>query len=120
MNAPRDDSVYLSHIRDSCLRIESYLSGVGEKEFLETELIQDAVVRQIQVIGEAVKRISKELRNASPGIPWSDIAGMRDKLVHDYMGIDLEAVWETARTDIPTLRAQLEELAPRDERSHGP
>lgn len=109
MSAPRDDSVYLGHVRDSCHRIETYLSGVDEDEFLETELIQDAVVRQIQVIGEAVKRLSRKLREAHPDIPWSDIAGMRDKLVHDYMGIDVEAVWETARAEIPLLRRQLEE-----------
>ena len=118
MSAPRDNSVYLGHIRDSCLRIEFYLSGVTEDAFLETELIQDGVVRQIQVIGEAVKRLSRELREANPDIPWSDIAGMRDKLVHDYMGIDLEAVWETARTDIPSLRTKLEELALPEEGSN--
>lgn len=119
MSAPRDDAVYLEHIRDSCHRIKSYLRGVNEEGFLESELIQDAVVRQVQVIGEAVKRLSGEFREANPGIPWSDIAGMRDKLVHDYMGIDLEAVWETARTDIPTLRAQLEGLEFPDEGSNG-
>jgi len=95
------------------------VSGVSEEAFLQTELIQDGVVRQIQVIGEAVKRLSREFREANSGIPWSDIAGMRDKLVHDYMGIDLEAVWETARTDIPMLRNQLEGLALPDEGSNG-
>jgi uncharacterized protein with HEPN domain len=110
MSAPRDDSVYLDHVRDAISRIESYIEGVSELEFLEAPLIQDAVIRQIQIIGEAAKRLSHDLRNRTPNIPWADITGMREKLVHDYMGVDLEIVWETATQDLPTLKSELENL----------
>lgn len=117
MSAPRDDAVYLRHIRDAGQRIQSYVDGVSEDEFLEAPLIQDAVIRQIQVIGEAAKRLSAELRGSTSDIPWSDIAGMRDKLVHDYMGVDLEAVWDTAIRDVPALMSQLEQSSQLDEGS---
>lgn len=108
MNAPREDSVYLAHIRDAISRIESYLDGVTEERFLETPLLQDGVIRQIQIIGEAAKRLSSDVRAAHSTIPWKDVAGMRDKLVHDYMGVDLDAVWDTAKRDIPALKNALE------------
>jgi len=95
MTAPRDDGVYLAHIRDAADRIASYIVGVSAERFQDTPLIQDGVVRQIQIIGEAARRLSPGFRSQTAGIPWSDIAGMRNKLVHDYMGVDLEAVWDT-------------------------
>ncbi|HFE52539.1 MAG TPA: DUF86 domain-containing protein, partial [Bacteroidetes bacterium] len=70
-------------------------------------MVQDAVVRQLEIIGEATRHLSKEFRSAHPAIPWSEIAGMRDKLVHDYFGVDLEIVWETAFRDVPALREKL-------------
>ena len=110
MSAPRDDTVYVSHIRDAIARIESYLEGVSEETFLATPLLQDGAIRQIQIIGEAAKRLSLHFRRETAAIPWTGIAGMRDKLVHDYMGVKLDAVWETAVRDIPALKAQLEQL----------
>jgi uncharacterized protein with HEPN domain len=108
MSAPRDDSLYLGHIRDAIARIESYLNGIGEAEFMNTPLIQDAVMHQIQIIGEAASRLSSSFQAQTGDIPWRDIVGMRNKLVHDYMGVDLEAVWETARRDIPALKTALQ------------
>lgn len=107
MSAPRDDSVYLDHIRDAIARITSYVEGISEATFLETPLIQDPVIRQIQIIGEAARRLSRELQQQTPAIPWKDVMGMRDKLVHDYMGGDLAAVWDTATNDVPALSEQL-------------
>ena len=88
----KDDSVYLHHILDSINTIEGYLKGVSESKFEATQLLQDGTIRQIEIIGEAVRHVSKDLRRTYPEIPWEDIAGMRDKLIHDYFGVDLEKV----------------------------
>lgn len=103
----RDETIYLRHILDAIATVEEYLLGVGEDKFLETRLIQDGVIRQIEIIGEAVRNISKDIRNAHPEIPWQDVAGMRDKLIHGYFGVDIEEVWNTARDDLPVLRDQV-------------
>lgn len=106
----RDESVYLRHILDAIARIETYLQGVDEATFLQQNLIQDGVIRQLEVIGEAVKRISDELRAKHERVPWQDIAGMRDKLIHGYFGVDLEKVWLTAQDDLPMLKTEVTEM----------
>lgn len=73
-------------------------------------MIQDAVVRQLEIIGEATKRITKDFRNNNPEIPWADMAGMRDILIHDYIDVDLDIVWKTASESIPKLKTLLEKL----------
>ncbi len=103
MSAPRDDAVYLGHIRDAVSRIGSYLEGVSEEQFFNTPLLQDGVIRQLEIIGEATKRLSERFRQSAPQVPWRDVAGMRDKLAHDYMGVDLHAVWDSATIDVPAL-----------------
>jgi uncharacterized protein with HEPN domain len=73
-------------------------------------MAQDAIVRQLEIIGEATKRISKEIRNLNPHVPWSDIAGMRDILIHDYIDVDIDIVWKTASESIPELKNLLQNL----------
>jgi len=85
----RNDSVYLQHILEACRRLRNYAADLSQREFEENELVQDAVLRQLQVLGEAVKRLSDDVRGTHRHVPWRKIAGMRDKVVHDYMGIDL-------------------------------
>lgn len=106
----RDDSIYIDHILNSINRILEYISGKDREAFEADQLTQDAVVRQLEVIGEATKRVSKELRSKNPDIPWSDMAGMRDVLIHDYIDVDLGVVWKTASEDIPNLKALILKL----------
>ena len=106
----RDDSVYLKHIRDAILKIEGYTKRVSASSFQKNTLIQDAVIRQIEIIGEATKRVSEQTRIEYQDILWDDIAGMRDKLIHDYFGVDIEKVWLTVLKDIPTLKKQISRI----------
>jgi len=79
----RTDTAYLQHVLDAILKVESYLLGLDESAFLADTRTQDAVVRQLEIIGEATKKVSSEVRGGNPDTPWQDIAGMRDKLIHD-------------------------------------
>ena len=103
----RDEMLYLRHILDAINIVEEYLHGVSESQFNNTRLLQDGVIRQIEIIGEAVRHISKDIRKTYTEIPWQDVAGMRDKLIHDYFGVDIEKVWLTAQEDLPVLKEQV-------------
>ncbi len=78
--------------------------------FLETFHWQDAVIRNLEIIGEATKRLSTELKNMNPKIPWREIAGLRDVLIHDYMGVDVQVVWNVVTQDIPNLKSTVAQL----------
>ncbi len=99
----KDDNVYLKHILGSIASIEEYSGSLTKQQFLQKSIVQDAVIRQIEIIGEAAKLLSQKTKNTNPSIPWKDIAGMRDKLIHGYFGVDLEAVWKTVKKDIQIL-----------------
>lgn len=103
-----EDTAYLKHILDAVSRIEEYILDLEYDNFMVNNLIQDGVIRQLEIIGEATKRLSKEFKDRYPEIPWKDIAGMRDKLIHGYFGVDLDAVWDTAKKDIPGLKGKIE------------
>ena len=105
-----DQSAFLNHILDAITKIEKYIQDIDEESFLKNDLVQDGVIRQIEIIGEAVKRLSNDLKRQSPNIPWQDIAGMRDKLIHDYFGVDIDTVWLTAKKDIPQLKEEIKRI----------
>jgi uncharacterized protein with HEPN domain len=103
----KGDTVYLQHVLDAISTVQEYLLGVNENQFKATRLLQDGVIRQIEIVGEAVRHVSKDIRRTYPEVPWQDIAGMRDKLIHDYFGVDIEKVWDTAQQDLPVLKEQV-------------
>ena len=105
-----DQSVFLNHILDAITKIEKYIQDIDEESFMKNDLVQDGVIRQIEILGEAVKRLSNDLKSQSPNIPWQDIAGMRDKLIHDYFGVDIDTVWLTAKKDIPQLKEEIKRI----------
>ena len=112
----KEDSAYLRHILDAITRIEEYTAGIEYEDFMQHHLIQDGVIRQIEIIGEATKRISDEIKKKHLGIPWKDMAGMRDKLIHDYLGVDMDALWDTVENDIPTLKSKLKDIIEKGEK----
>ena len=105
-----EDHVYLQHILEAIGKIELYTNGIDEETFMADSMRQDAVVRQLEIIGEATKRLLPVTRQSSQEIPWSDVAGMRDVLIHDYMGVDLDQVWAVVQQDVPVLRRAVERL----------
>jgi uncharacterized protein with HEPN domain len=102
----KSDRTYLLHIRDAIERIEQYASH-GHEAFLKELHWQDGIVRQLEIVGEAAKHLSVEFRKTQPQVPWRRIAGLRDVLIHDYMGVDLEAVWDIVRNRVPELKSHV-------------
>lgn len=105
----KDDRVYIDNIRERIDRIQAYTSE-GKDAFLQTPMIQDAVMRNLEVIGEAAKQLSQQTKQAHPEVPWKQIAGLRDVLIHDYLKVDLERVWIVVEQDLQNLRNQVEAI----------
>lgn len=109
-SASRDISLYLKDIGDAVEKIEQFTEGLTFRSFAKDEKTIDAVIRNLEVIGEAAKHIPPKLRSAHPKIPWKSISGMRDTVVHEYFGVDLEIIWKTVRHDLPRLKRQVGKL----------
>jgi len=105
----KDDRVYLEHIRDALADIATYTS-TGRDAFFDERIRQDATLRKLEVIGQAVKNLSEESKSKRPQIPWKQIAGMRDKVIHDYFGVNLEIVWAVVEKDLPQLDQAVRDL----------
>lgn len=104
------DTAYIEHILDCIRKINEFSKGITLKDFRKNELVQVAIIRNAEIIGEASKKISKDTKQTYYKIPWKEISGMRDKLVHDYLGVDVDVVWKTIKEDIPALEKLITEI----------
>ncbi|RYG32764.1 DUF86 domain-containing protein [bacterium] len=100
------DLLFLNDMVKACDKVAAYISD-GHDSFIADEKTQDAVIRNIEVIGEASKQLSKELKESMPDEPWRQIGGMRDKLIHHYFGVNIERVWQTASEVLPPFRVKI-------------
>lgn len=110
MRAKKDPKIFLKHILESIEQIEGNIKNLSEDKFFDSIPTQDAVVRRLEIIGEAVKNLPSSFRNKHSKIPWKKIAGLRDVLIHEYFGVDVDLVWKIANKDIPKLKKQIAEL----------
>lgn len=106
----RDPDLYIEDIKDSINRIESYTESMDFDDFVKDSKTIDAVIRNLSIIGEAVRNLPDELKSDHPDIPWKEIIGMRNKVVHEYFGVDEEILWETAKKDLPGFKKQIDRI----------
>ena len=106
----KDPQVFLKHILESIEWIERETQGLSQDQFMQNVPTQDAAIRRLEIIGEAVKNIPTNFKKEYPNIPWKKIAGLRDKLIHGYFGIDLELVWKIIERDLPLFKKQIQEM----------
>ena len=106
----KDDRLYLIHISECIERIETYVSGIDKRAFMASSLVQDAVIRNLQIMAESTRRVSDRLKEAQPKIDWHKIAGFRNILAHDYLGVDTERVWNIIENEIPVLKKAVHEM----------
>lgn len=110
MKAKKDPKIFLKHVLESIGEIEKNTKNLSEDNFFDSVTIQDAAVRRLEIIGEAVKNLPLSFRNKHTKIPWKKIAGMRDVLIHEYFGVNIRLVWKVVNKDIPKLKKQISEL----------
>jgi hypothetical protein len=103
----RKDSELVQDIMDAIGKIQRYIAGKSYQEFLRDSMVQDAVVRNLEIIGEAVKGLSTDFKKRHKAVKWPDIAGMRDRLIHHYAGVNLSIVWDVTQAKLPDLKVQL-------------
>ena len=106
----RDTKLYVKDIVDSIKKIEQYTKGLTLEKFKKENLIIDAVIRNFEIIGEASKNIPEKIKAQYPGLPWKEMAGMRDKVIHEYFGVDFDIVWKTISTRLASLKKSLNNI----------
>jgi len=106
----RADVEFLADTKEAVLRINAYRQDSSYEQFVDDKKTQDAVVRNLEIIGEAAKNISEELKKKYPQIRWKELAGVRDKLIHHYFGVNFDIVWNIVKQELPELLSQLEEI----------
>ncbi len=110
MNTASRDREYLAHICGAVERIRRYLTGKDETDFIADELLQDGVMRNLEIIGEAVSKLSPDLKLRHDDVPWHEISGMRNRLIHGYMDVNLEIVWDTVARILPDFLARIQQI----------
>ena len=108
----RNDADLIQDIKESINRITSYTENISYDEFLKDYKSQDAVIRNLEILGEAVKLLSVKIKEQYPHIPWKDITGTRDKLIHDYFGVNIDIVWDIVKRELPKIQPKLEKILP--------
>lgn len=103
----KDPLVFIKHIVESIKFIEEFSQDLTEEELSKNRLKQDAIVRELEIIGEAIKNLPSEFTDKYKKVDWKDLAGLRDKLIHHYFGVDIEIVWNTIKEDIPKLKKEI-------------
>ncbi len=103
----KNDTLYIGHILEAIGKIEKYLNGVESEDFLKSDLLIDATIRELMIVGEATNRLSRSFEQEHAVIPFRDIIGMRNILIHEYTGVDAIFVWQTCKEDLPKLRETL-------------
>ncbi len=106
----RDLILFVQDISENIRRIDSFMENVSEENFLSNEEKQSAVIRQLEIIGEAAKNLPENFRKQHPEIEWRKIAGTRDVIIHAYFGVDLDLVWKIIKKDLPKLKKQIEKI----------
>jgi len=112
----RDDTIYLYHIIESIKLIEQFIEGVSMDDFIKDKMVHSATIRQLEIIGEASRIISDDLKNKYTAIPWRIMSDMRNILIQEYFGVDLAAVWDTIKNDIPQLKHDIYEIIKLEEK----
>jgi uncharacterized protein with HEPN domain len=110
MNLSKEYSDYLNDIVEYAVKAQTFLEGVSLEGFKSNEEKGMAVIRALEVIGEAARSIPKPIRKKYPNVPWDEMTGMRDKLIHDYFGVSLEVVWRTVKEDLPSMIGEVREM----------
>lgn len=102
--------IFIDHILESINLIEQYTEGLTREKFMHSIQHQDMVMRRLEIIGEAVKKLPENVKKLSPETPWKKIAGMRDVLIHEYFGVDLKLTWEVLQKELPLLKKAMEKI----------
>jgi uncharacterized protein with HEPN domain len=106
----KDTCIFLEHILESINLIEGYIEGHSERSFKKSTQLQDSCMRRLEIIGEAVKNLPISLKSTNPHIPWKKIAGMRDILIHEYFGVDIELTWQVLLKELPALKQAISQI----------